>query len=163
MKYDILDSLRRVPQLDGKYRYIPIFTVPAGTIIQFETTDILTPGEREDRILNTKKEEYDVLTAPAGRYELRTTEMPTMSLRGPDGSTEDVSPLHRVMAAGSLFTANLDRNHEYPDMYNEEWATTWRLRTGVITSITLPQVGIRLHCDDFLRHPEAILRRAEVI
>lgn len=163
MKYDILHSLRRVPKLDGKLRYIPLFSLPEGTVIKFKTTDILTPGEREDRILNTKKEEYDVLTAPAGCYELLATEMPTMSLTGPGGHTEHVRPLHRVMAAGSLFTANLDRQHEYPDMYNEEWATTYRLRTGVIESITLPQVGISLHCDDFLRHPEAILRRAEVI
>jgi hypothetical protein len=161
MKQDILHALRRVPQIDGKLRYLPIFQLPAGTLVRFEATDRLTPGELEVRELNTSKEEYDVLRAPAGVYELRTTEMPTMSLTGPDGSTEAVRPLYRCFSAGSLFTANLDRRHESPDFHNEEWATTFRLATGVVKWITIPDVGITLHEDDFSHQGVAFNRRPQ--
>lgn len=155
MERDILHALRRVPRVDGKLRYLPIFQLPAGTSVRFETSDRQTPGELEPRELNTSKTEYDVLRAPAGVYELRTTEMPLMSLTGPDGSTEDVRPLYRCFSAGSLFTANLDRPNEFPDYGNEEWATTFRLATGVVKWITLPEVGITLHEDDFSKQSVA--------
>ena len=145
MEKQILYALRRVPRLGKSYRYVPLHNLPEGTILEIETTNEKTPGELEDRDLNGF-EEYDVLMLPEGLYGLQMGIGCSGTLTYENGVSEPVKALTRCLAPSGCLSINLDRPNEGEK--SDNWATTWRIFTGQITQITLPQVDIRLHVTD---------------
>ena len=145
MEKQIRYALRRVPRLGQGYRYVPLYNLPDGTILELETTNEKTPGELEDHEVNGY-EEYDVLMLPEGLYRLQMSLGCAGTLTYENGESEAVSPLTRCLAPSGCLSINLDRPND--NGKSDNWATTWRIFTGLITQITLPQAGIRLHVND---------------
>ena len=140
MKNDIFHAFRRTPKIGRRWRYVPLSQLPEGTEVRIFTSEQRTPGELEPREVNGE-DEIHVLRLPEGSYTLKVGEWGTVTLIDENGDTESLRPLHRVLAPGSCFQANVDR------MIGDE-NITFRLVTGEINHINLPQAGINLLKED---------------
>jgi hypothetical protein len=127
------------------FRYVPLYELPPGTVVEITTSDDLTPAENVKSskwVINDGDLEKDSrIELPGGEYRLTMEEWGCTTISYEDGVTEHVRPLYRVVAPTSTFTANVDRGDAGD-------STTFRLVTGAIESIYLPQAGIRLHKKD---------------
>jgi hypothetical protein len=66
----------------------------------------------------------------------------------PEGHTEVVRPIYRLLAPTSALTMNVDRpnvNQTHPD---DPYTVTWKVQTGVISRIFIPGTRFTLHESD---------------
>ena len=152
MKRQIEFSMRRVPRLGRGWRHIPLPELPVGTEIVLETTNRRTPGQCEplesdkiNKLEKLKPEEleayYDqkyIETLAEGRYQLFIGDGYSATLVYPSGVTEDVRPLHRLLAPTSALTMNVDRHKTDRKTRDDPWTTTWIVQTGVISRVFIP-------------------------
>ena len=152
LKPQIEFGMRRVPRLGRGWRHIPLIDMPVGTEIVIETTRMKTPGqlepleaEKRNEFEKLDKEElecyYDrkyIETLAEGRYKLFIGDVASATLEYPDGRTEDVRPLHRLLAPTSALTVNVDRHKTDRKSRDDPWTTTWIVQTGAISRIFIP-------------------------
>lgn len=141
-------AFRHTPRRDnGEFKYIPLNELPEGTEIRITTIDATVPSEEDpDKEVNGLPE-TSLIKPVSGSYTLKTSLGSRMTFEG-KGSSVSVRRLYNALAAGSHFTANLDGQNEGSEaIHNEEWATTYRLFTGMITKIEVPVINLTLQYD----------------
>ena len=154
-------AFRHVPRRStGEYKYIPLNELPEGTEIKITTIDATVPSEDDpDREINGASE-TSLIKPVSGSYTLKTSLGSRITFSGKDASLS-VRRLYNALSAGSHFTANLDIQNEGSEaIHNEEWATTFRLFTGMITKIEVPAINLTLEYDP---NDEAYLPASERI
>ena len=141
MRDQILYAFRRTPRMGRCFRFVPLHELPPDVEIQIVTSNDRPPSEEledpERTINDGDLERLTRLELPAASYTLVTREWGCITVIFEDGSTEDVRPLYRVLAPTASFQGNVT---------DEEG--TFRLVTGAIESIYIPEAGIRLHKND---------------
>lgn len=152
MKRQIEYSMRRVPRLGRGWRYIPLPELPVGTEIVLETTGRKTPGQLEP-LESERQNEFDKLTEeqlecyydkkyvetlPEGRYRLFIGDVASATLEYPNGVTEDVRPLHRLLAPTSALIMNVDRQKHDRKSRDDPWTVTWMVQTAAISRVFIP-------------------------
>jgi hypothetical protein len=175
MKRQIEFSMRRVPRLGRGWRHIPIYDLPTGTEIVIETTKKKTPGQlqplesekiNEFEKLNDEERQhyYDqryIETLTEGRYRLFIGDGASATLEYPDGATEDVRPLHRLLAPTSALTMNVERRKHDRKTSDDPWTTTYIVQTGAISKVFIPGTRFTLTSRDgeVRRDPQRNSRR----
>lgn len=145
---EISFSLRRVPQIRGKLRYIPLFQLPMETELMFTCSEYKPP--EEPRLVNGV-EEFQLKILPPGEYGLFIGLFYEAFLLGQHAYS--IRFLNRVLAPSAPFEANTILKNE-----------NFRLTTGPIESILVlanKKPLYKLHKDDVkeVRKPKVHVRR----
>lgn len=135
---DILPEIRvafkRVPRFQSNWRYVPLHRLPPGTLIKFSTKDAIIPPD--ERMYNNSQDKQ-VIRMAAHVYGLVVFQWPTLLLSGFGPTTKMIKPYANLLAPSSVIEANYDERNE-----------TFRLISGVIEKIWLPDTDITLGIDD---------------
>ena len=131
-------AMKGCTKVYGDWRYIPIAKLPIGTELIFKTQGGSPYLADPSRLINEKPEEH-VVRLSDGLYGLRIGKWPHSTLTHPEGHTEDVKCFHRLLAPTSYFQANADRPNPDKKWWLGDETITYRLTTGEIKSIIIPE------------------------
>lgn len=151
LRQQIKQGMKYVPRFGRSWRYIPLNQMPKDTEIIVHTTNKVIPAELADP---RKEPESDVITLPEAKYIIKVTDWPTVKLIYSNEKSEFVTPLFRLIAPTSNFTANVDRiNTKFTPFSKEHWSKTFRLTSGAISAIIIPDTHFVLRDTDTNQHP----------